>query len=186
MLQIRKATLADAYSIAPLMLMAMEEITYHFIGERNQIKALEFLRYHIALPNNQYSYEHIFVVEESGEIIGQLCLYPGHKLPLLQEPVLSYLETKLQRSLSLPAETQAGEIYIDSIAISNKAQGRGIGKMLLLYVIDIFVKKDKQILGLLVDKENQKATSLYISLGFKPIDTVYLFNKEFQHLQHQS
>ncbi len=184
MIQIRKARPTDAKAIAPIMLTAMEEIIYYFIGEHDQQKAIAFLTHHIAQPKNQYSYEHIIVAEEDDNIIGQICLYPGDALEQLRAPILFYLHTHFKREPNIGHETQAGEIYIDTLAVSAAAQGKGIGKILLLYVIDFFVHRYGEVLGLLVDKENQKAKKLYLNIGFNPIGEVHLFGKELVHLQY--
>lgn len=184
MLQIRKALPTDANAIAPIMLTAMDDIIYYFIGEQDLQKAITFLAYHIAQPRNQYSYEHIIVAEEDGDIIGQICLYPGDELEQLRAPILSYLHTHFKSEPNLGNETQAGEVYIDTLAVSAAAQGKGIGKILLLYAIDLFVHRKKEVLGLLVDKENPKAKKLYLNMGFKPVRDVFLFEKELVHLQY--
>ncbi|PRD57516.1 GNAT family N-acetyltransferase [Sphingobacterium gobiense] len=183
-MQIRKARSTDAEAIAPIMLTAMEEIIYYFIGEQDQQKATAFLTYHIAEPGNQYSYEHIIVAEEDGNIIGQICLYPGNKLEQLRAPILSYLRTHFKREPNSGNETQAGEVYIDTLAVSIAAQGKGMGKILLLYAIDLFVHRQKEALGLLVDKENPKARKLYLDIGFKPVKEVSIFGKQLVHLQY--
>ncbi|PRD45445.1 GNAT family N-acetyltransferase [Sphingobacterium haloxyli] len=183
MLQIRQALPTDANAIAPIMLMAMEDIIYYFIGERHQQKAITFLAHQIAQTGNQYSYEHIIVAEEDGSIIGQICLYRGDALEQLRAPILSYLNAHFNRELNFGNETQAGEVYIDTLAVSAAARGKGIGKILLLYAIDLFVYRQKEVLGLLVDKENPKAQKLYLNMGFKPVRDVELFEKELTHLQ---
>lgn len=183
MIKIRKARPTDADAIAPIMLTAMEEIIYYFIGEQDQQKATAFLKHHIAQPRNQYSYEHIIVAEEEGNVVGQICLYPGYMLEQLRTPILSYLQTHFKREPNLGNETQAGEVYIDTLAVSTAAQGKGIGKILLLYAIDLFVYRQKEVLGLLVDKENPKAQNLYLKIGFKPVRDVQLFGKELTRLQ---
>ncbi|TYR32702.1 GNAT family N-acetyltransferase [Sphingobacterium phlebotomi] len=183
-MRIRKALPTDAIAIAPIMLTAMEEIIYYFIGEQDRHKAITFLAYHIARSGNQYSYEYIIVAEEDGNIIGQICLYPGDALEQLRAPILSYLYTHFKRQPDLGNETQTGEVYIDTLAVSAAAQGKGIGKKLLLYAIDFFVHRQKEVLGLLVDKENPKARKLYLNMGFKPVKDVHVFGKELEHMQY--
>lgn len=85
--------------------------------------------------------------------------------------------------IHLEDETEAGEIYLDSIAVSHLAQGKGIGKVLLTYVIDHYVVKGAHTLGLLVDEENPKAKSLYLKVGFEEVGKKKLFGKRMQHLQ---
>ncbi|MFD1769139.1 GNAT family N-acetyltransferase [Sphingobacterium suaedae] len=184
MIRIRQATPFDSTALAPLMLLAMEEIIYYFIGQNNYQEAINFLAHHIAKPGNQYSYEYIIVAEEDDVVVGQICLYPGEMLEKLREPILTFLQSTYSRHLLLEQETKAGEVYIDTIAVSVNAQGKGIGKMMLLYAVDRFVKRDKKTLGLLVDKENPQAKTLYIQLGFKFVEDIHIFEKEMEHLQY--
>lgn len=184
MLEIRKAKSSDAAQLAPIMLLAMEEIVYYFLGETNKEKAIAFLEEHISKTSNQYSYENIIVAEENGVILGQLCLYPGSELEQLRTPILAHLEREYNNLLELEKETQEGEIYLDTLAVSPTAQGKGIGKMLLLYAIDYYVTVRKQTLGLLVDKDNPDAKKLYLKIGFKPVRELFIFEKEMEHLQY--
>ncbi|MEJ5054065.1 GNAT family N-acetyltransferase [Sphingobacterium sp. MYb382] len=181
----RPAKREDASKIAPIMLLAMEEIAYYFIGERNQEKAVALLKLFIERTDNQYGYNHIIVAEEEGEIWGQLCLYDGAKLDELRQPILDYLEET--HAVTIPSEdkeTQAGEIYIDTIAVSPKAQGKGIGKLLLNYAIETYVKDQGKTLGLLVDQDNPAAKRLYLNMGFKIVKPLHIFKKNMEHLQY--
>lgn len=186
MIEIRKAVAKDAAQIAPIMLLAMEEIVYFFLGENNKEKAIAFLEEHIAKPANQYSFENIIVAENDGVISGQICLYAGAELQKLRTPILRYLEEKYDNLLDLEKEAQDGEIYIDTLAVSPDAQGKGIGKMLLLYAIDYYVTMRQQVLGLLVDKENPDAKKLYLKIGFKAVGHLEIFEKEMEHLQYSA
>lgn len=184
MVTFRPAEAIDAAKIAPIMLLAMEDIVYYFIGERNLQKAVDVLAYFIAQPGNQYSYANILIAEEGNEILGQLCLYDGGELEQLRQPILDYLKKEFQVEVpSLEMETQAGEIYLDTIAVSTNAQGKGIGKKLLQYAIDKFVVDQGKTLGLLVDKDNPAAKKLYLNIGFKIVNEVQIFQKEMEHLQ---
>ncbi|SFS90154.1 GNAT family N-acetyltransferase [Sphingobacterium wenxiniae] len=183
MITLRRAHITDATQLASIMLLAMEDIIYYFIGKRDYQEAVAFLQYWIEQPCNQYSYENILVAEEKGEILGQICLYPGEDLDKLRSPILQQLKEKYGQDFLLEAETQAGEIYIDTIAVSTNAQGKGIGKKLLHYAIDEYVYKRKQTLGLLVDKDNPDAKKLYLKVGFKAVNECHIFQKDMEHLQ---
>lgn len=184
MLTFRPAEAHDAAKIAPIMLLAMEDIVYYFIGERNLQKAVDVLTYFIAQEGNQYSYTNILVAEEDQEILGQLCLYDGGQLEQLRQPILNHLKEVYQVEVpSAEYETQAGEIYIDTIAVSANAQGKGIGKQLLQFAIDKFVHNQGKTLGLLVDKDNPAAKKLYLNIGFKIVNELQIFKKEMEHLQ---
>ncbi|TJZ52482.1 GNAT family N-acetyltransferase [Sphingobacterium olei] len=180
---IRNARPQDADAISQLMLLAMEEIIYDFICQRNKQEALNFLAYFIRLESNQYSYQNILVVEDANVIIAQVCLYPGKDLLALRKPIIAYLLENYGHNLKPENETQEGEIYLDTLAVSTLEQGKGIGKILLQFVIDKYVYIEKQRLGLLVDKINPNAKSLYLKLGFEVQTNLLIFGKEMEHLQ---
>lgn len=182
----RPAQREDAAQIAPIMLLAMEEIVYYFIGEEHKDKAIALLTLFIERTDNQYSYKHIMVAEEEGQLLGQICLYDGAHLEELRQPVLDFLAENYKINLpTAEKETQAGEIYLDTIAVSPQAQGKGIGKMLLGSAIKEYVEKQGKVLGLLVDRANPAAKKLYLNMGFELVKPVTIFQKEMEHLQYR-
>lgn len=185
-MQIRKAKKEDADQIAELMILAMTEIVYQFIGKEDFEEGKKFLRELIEQEENQYSYQYIYVAENSEMILGQVCLYPGGLLKSLRQPVLDAIKTKYQIDYQTVDETQEGEIYIDTIAVNPLAQGQGIGKLLLEFVIEEFVNKQKETLGLLVDAANPNAKRLYEKMGFVVKNELSIFGKKMEHMQYTS
>lgn len=185
-MQIRRAKKEDATQIAELMILAMTEIVYQFIGKEDFEEGKRFLKELIQQEGNQYSYEYIFVAEDQEDILGQICLYPGGELESLRKPVLDHIKAKYAIDYQAANETQEGEIYIDTIAVSTAAQGRGIGKKLIEFAIDEFVNKRNEILGLLVDFENPNAKRLYEKVGFAVKKELSVFGKKMEHMQYDS
>ncbi|MFD2555873.1 GNAT family N-acetyltransferase [Sphingobacterium tabacisoli] len=185
-MQIRKAKKEDAIQIAELMILAMTEIVYQFIGKEDFEEGKKFLKTLIEQEKNQYSYECIFVVENQDGILGQICLYPGAQLEQLRQPVLDYIKTQYAIDYEVANETQAGEIYVDTIAVSATAQGKGIGKLLLNHVIEEYVHKNKEVVGLLVDFDNPDAKRLYEKLGFVVKKELSIFGKKMEHMQYKA
>ncbi|MFD2741876.1 MULTISPECIES: GNAT family N-acetyltransferase [Sphingobacterium] len=181
--QIRKATPDDATRLAPLLMLAMEDIVYELIGRQDSAQAIAFLTHCIAQQDNQYSYQHIWVAELNGAILGHASLYDGANLVMLRKPVLNYIATRFQHYPVVHDETESGEIYLDTIAVASQAQGLGIGKQLLVHIIDEYVHRQHATIGLLVDQENPKAKSLYIRTGFSKVAEKQLFGKRLDHLQ---
>lgn len=182
---IRKATAQDAKKLAPIMILAMTEIIYQFIGKEDLEEAILFLELFIGQEGNQYAYHNIYLAEEDQEILGQICLYDGADLKRLREPILSFIKAKYGINYDSIDETQAGEIYIDTIAVSPSAQGRGIGGQLLNFAIAYIAHQQQKTLGLLVEKSNPHAKKLYERVGFKVVDSITFFNKEMEHLQYR-
>lgn len=184
-MQIRKAKKEDAAQIAELMILAMTEIVFQFIGKEDTKEGKKFLRDLIQQENNQYSYQYIFVAVDKNTILGQICLYPGALLKSLRQPVLDHIKTTYAIDYLAADETQEGEIYIDTLAVSSAAQGQGIGKLLLQFAIEEFVHKNQDILGLLVDDDNPNAKRLYDKMGFIVQNKLSIFGKKMEHMQYR-
>lgn len=183
MINFRKATKNDSLFIAKTMMLAMDKIIYNFIGDENYNEALSFLEELIQLENNQYSYENTVIVEYDSALAGSTTFYDGALLHELRQPVMSLLYQKYNRKLSLEDETQKGEIYIDTIAVLNEFQGKGIGSKILDYLIEEISIKKHKTLGLLVDFDNPNAQKLYEKKGFEVVGEKRLANKMHKHMQ---
>lgn len=180
---IRKATPYDAENIAPYILLAMQDIANQFIGEHSLDKATDFFVKMIAAKVNQYSYENCWVMEEAGMLIAAALVYDGARLNELRNPVIDEIRKSFNSDFNPEDETQAGEYYIDCIAVNPSQQGKGIGSKMLNFLIDEYVNKNNEVLGLLVDKNNPQAKKLYIKSGFEVVGDTIFAGKEMEHLQ---
>ena len=144
---------------------------------------MTFLQYFVEKENNQYSYTNCFVVEINDEIVGTVTIYDGSTLEILRAPITNYIKKHFGIDFNPENETQQGEYYIDSIGVSAKHQGKGIGTALLKFIIETYTKQNLQTVGLLVDEENPAAEKLYLDLGFEFSGTKILTKKNMKHLQ---
>lgn len=180
---IRKATSAESDSIASLIFLAMEDIVYYFIGERGRDNAIQFLSSLIRETNNQYSFENCWVIEADNKIVAAALVYNGADLDALRKPVLEKIKLEYNRDLNLENETEPGEYYIDCIGVDPAHQGKGMGSKIIVFLIEEFVGKQNETLGLLVDKNNPGAKRLYLKSGFAIVGEKKLAGKEMEHLQ---
>src|SRR5688500_15432094 len=180
---IRKAVLSDSEFIATYFLLAMEEIVYTFIGRQDPKEAREFMLHFVKRENNQYSFQNCWVVEDEMEIVAAVNVYNGAQLTELRQPVIEYIRSRFSNEFKPDDETQAGEYYIDSLGVNPNQQGKGVGSKVLQFLIDEYVNKRNQTLGLLVDDTNPNAKRLYLKLGFKSAGKKFLFGKNLEHLQ---
>ncbi|PJJ84121.1 GNAT family N-acetyltransferase [Mucilaginibacter auburnensis] len=180
---IRKAKPEESDIIAPYLLLAMGDIAFKFIGENSTEKATNWLSGLISKTGNQYSFENCFVAEEEGEIVAIALVYDGGCLKQLRQPVAQSLKLMFNKDFDLEDETEAGEYYIDCVAVSPSLQGQGIGSKLFQFLIDEYVYKHGKTLGLLVDKQNPGAKKLYLKLGFKFVKDKMFAGKQMEHLQ---
>lgn len=180
---IRKAKPADAGAISPLLLLAMEEVFYEFIGTNSYSVAEPFLRELVKTKSNQYSYENCHVVEIDNAIAGVSCVYPGEQLQQLRKKVALHIKKAFNRNFNPEDETEPGEYYIDCVAVNPEFQGKGIGSALFNFLIKEFVSNQQKPLGLLVDLDNPQAKRLYKRLGFQVVKQKTLTGKVFDHMQ---
>lgn len=182
---IRPATPTDSQPLAILILQAMEEIVYQFIGQHNYAAAMQLLQHFTGSDQNQYSYQHCWVAEAEGEIVAAINIYNGADLVRLREPVIQYIRAHFNAHFNPEHETQAGEYYIDTLAVLPQWQTQGIGTRLMEFVIEKYMGEQRQTLGLIVEEDNRDAKKLYLRLGFKPVGTKTLAGKQLEHLQLQ-
>jgi len=180
---IRKAASAESDSIASLIFLAMEDIVYYFIGEGSRDNAIQFLISLIRETNNQYSFENCWVIEADNKIVAAALVYNGADLDALRKPVLEKIKLEYNRDLNLENETEPGEYYIDCIGVDPAHQGKGMGSKIIAFLIEEFVGKQNETLGLLVDKNNPGAKRLYLKSGFAIVGEKKLAGKEMEHLQ---
>jgi len=180
---IRKAKPQESTIIANYIFLAMEEIAYNFIGEQSKEKAIQFLDSLIKEDNNQYSYENCWVVAIENEIIAAALVYDGSRLNELRIPVSNRIKSIYQNNFNPEDETQAGEYYIDCIGVNPNQQGKGIGSKILQFLIEEYVYKRRETLGLLVDTDNPNAQKLYLNLGFEVVGQKTFVGKTMNHLQ---
>uniref|UniRef100_UPI003217029D GNAT family N-acetyltransferase n=1 Tax=uncultured Draconibacterium sp. TaxID=1573823 RepID=UPI003217029D len=182
-IQIRKAKPEEYKIIAPLLLLAMEDIVYRFIGDISREKAILLLESLVREENTQYSYKNCWIAENESEIIAAACVYDGMKLRELRKPVAEKIKSMFNNDFNPEDETRAGEYYIDSVGVSPNHQGKGIGTKVFQFLINEYVTKRNETLGLLVEEDNPDARKLYLKLGFETVGKKTLVGKTLQHLQ---
>lgn len=172
---IRKGKPDDASRIASLIIMAMtEECCLYFCGEKHTIDDFHEAMTTLALrTDSQYSYLNtLCAVDEKDNIVGVCTSYDGALLHQLRK---AFIDTAWERwgmdHSNMPDETQAGELYIDSLAVDPEYRGMGIAKQLLEATIQKSREMNLPATGLLVDTGNPRAELLYNKVGFRVVDT---------------
>lgn len=181
---IRRAKNTDSEVVAGLLLLAMEEIVFKFIGINSPEKALLFLNSLVVQTKNQYSYQNCWVAEIENKVIGMACVYDGADLRQLRKPVEATLLTMFGKPFEAEDETGAGEYYIDCIGVDPAHQGQGIGSEILKFLIGEYVHKQNKTLGLLVEADNKGAKKLYLRSGFVKSGEKLLTGKNMDHMQY--
>lgn len=181
---IRTARPDDFKQVAPLIVQAMEDLACTFANTNDPQKTLPLFEHFFQQKENQYSFENTLVYEENGEVAGSITAYDGALLPLYREPFLKYIATNYNvKDLIIENETLKGELYIDTLSVYPKHQGKGIGRQLLTAIKERAEREGHKKLGLLVDFKNPSAKKLYSALGYESVGRKQLGNSVYEHLQ---
>lgn len=181
----RTAEFKDITVIKDHLFLAMEDLAYYMIGQKDQALGKRLFQDMLMLPKSQYSYTNCYVLEIGNQVVASINIYDGAQLEELRKPVLHYLKQEYQREIQPEDETQAGEMYIDTFGVDPFMQGKGLGSTILQQVIQLIVHEQGKTLGLLVDDDNPKAKRLYERLGFTVVGRKTLMGHQLDHMQIQ-
>lgn len=192
-MKIIPANPSHAADIAQLIMTAMTEDCCQFlVGDKHDLDDFYQTMVRLVLmDDSQYSWRNAFMAVdeeatngdiERAPVAGAIVGYDGGELHRLrrrfQEAALS--DWKMDYS-QMDDETQAGEFYLDSLAVYPEYRKRGIASMLLKRMIE-HAKSLNLPAALLVDKGNPNAERLYLSIGFKYVNDAKWGDHEMRHL----
>lgn len=184
---LRPGRLDDAPQIARLIMTAMtDECCRHFYGEHHTADDfLELMTRLVSMCGTQYSYENtICAVAADGLVVGISVSYDGSRLYELRQPFIDGARQMFGIDHgAMSPETQAGELYLDSLAVLPECRGRGIATMLLEATAERARRMYAGPLGLLVDSNNPRAERLYTKVGFAYVGDNEWGGHRMRHLQ---
>ena len=184
---IQNAEKHHSRSIARLIMQAMSyDCCQWFAGKGHSLNDFEHLMTALVeADNSQYSYRNTLVaLTEADEVAGVCVSYDGKQLHELRKAFADKAFKAFGKDFSgMADETQAGELYIDSLAVDERFRGRGIATMLLRRTIDKARQTGLPAVGLLVDKGNPRAERLYTRLGFAWKNDASWGGHPMKHLQ---
>lgn len=187
-LRILPATPSESSLIATLIMEAMNhDCCQWFCGPNHTLDEFHaFLTTLVQRTDTQYSYLNTLVAKQNDETAGILVSYDGARLLELRQPFIEGMKTHFQRDFSnLDPETQAGELYLDSLCVKSTYRHRGIATLLLQASINKTTQLHLPAAGLLVDQLNPKAEALYASLGFTTINQTSWGGHPMNHMQRK-
>jgi ribosomal protein S18 acetylase RimI-like enzyme len=173
---IRPATIEDRTTIAQVVAMALggDPATHPLYPVFWELAGYE---------SAQYSYRNALIAELNGKPVGAIVGYDGARLHELRKPIFPLIQKHLGKTIEIEDETQAGEFYLDSVAVFPSYQGLGIGRMLIEAMRDKAFSEGHERFGLIVDVDNPRAEALYHSIGFKRINPTTFLGHKMWHLQ---
>ena len=173
MIEIKEAVIEQAAEIADLIMTAMtDECCLYFCGEGYGLEDFrKMMTMLVEREDSQYSYRNTLVAMDDSRIAGISVSYNGGLLHQLRRAFIEGAKEYLGKDHgNMEDETQAGELYLDSLAVLPDYRRQGIATSLVLAT-----KKRADVLGLpyvglLVDTANPKGQLFYDSIGFRQVD----------------
>jgi len=169
MIEIVQAQREQAAEIATLIMLAMNhDCCQWFAGPQHTLEDFHRLMTRLVeRDDSQYSYLNTLAAMDGDTLVGICTSYDGAQLlPLRRAFIDGALEAFGIDYSHFDEETQAGELYLDSLAVKPAYQGRGIATRLIEATKQKGLRMQLPV-GLLVDSGNPRAERLYRSLGFE-------------------
>ena len=209
MIEIREATKSQAEEIARLIMTAMTaDCCLYFCGEghgqedmtavracsrsaeqaslhRSRLLAafLKMMTMLVEREDSQYSYRNALVAMDGDRVVGTSVSYDGGCLHELRRAFIEAAKEYLGKDHSgMDDETQAGELYLDSLAVLPEYRRRGIARQLLMATKQRANRLGLPCVGLLVDKDNPVGEALYASVGFHYVNDSQWGGHPMKHL----
>ena len=184
-IKIRQAEKKHAEEIARLIMMAMtDECCLYYCADGCGLD--DFLRMMVYLVNredSQYSYRNTLVAVDGDKVVGISVSYDGSLLHDLRRAFIEAAKEYVGKDNSgMDDETQAGELYLDSLAVLPEYRRQGIARQLILATKEKADAMHLPCVGLLVDKGNPDGEALYASVGFRYMNDSRWGGHEMKHL----
>ena len=133
--------------------------------------------------DSQYSYKNTLVALDKGNVVGISVSYDGGRLHELRRAFIESAKVYIGKDhTGIDDETQAGEFYLDSLAVLPEYRCRGIAKLLIRSTKERANSMGLPCVGLLVDKGNTTGDTLYSSVGFRYVNDNQWGGHPMKHL----
>lgn len=190
-MKIETATPEDSDLIADAIIAAIGEDLADSLAGENHSRAdvHDLFRRLAARTDTQYSYLNTRIARsDAGDPMGVCVSYDGALLKSLRRSFFQEAAGAIGWVLSpeeiedFPEETEAGEFYLDSLMTLPEYRGRGVARALISDA-SLKAKASGKPLGLLCDKENDRARRLYESVGFVEVGKRPFAGHMMDHMQ---
>jgi len=185
MIEIKRAHKEQSAEIARLIMIAMtDECCLYFCGEGYGLTDFhKMMTSLVERTDSQYSYKNALVAMDNDKLVGVAVSYDGALLHELRQVFIEVAREQIGKDHSLiDDETQAGELYLDSLAVIPEYRRQGIAQRLLKATKEKANQMKIPCVGLLVDKGNPVGESLYLSVGFRYVNDNQWGGHPMKHL----
>ena len=180
-----EGTKDQAAEIARLIMTAMtDDCCLYFCGDGFGLNDFhKMMTMLVERENSQYSYRNTLVAMDGDKVIGISVSYDGARLHELRRAFIEAAKKYIGTDHSgMDDETQAGELYLDSLAVLPEYRRQGIARKLLKGTKERANRLGLPCVGLLVDKDNPIGEALYTSIGFRYINDNQWGGHPMKHL----
>ncbi len=185
MIEIREATKNQAAEIASLIMMAMtDDCCLYFCGDGYGLEDFrKMMTMLVEREDSQYSYKNTLVAMDADKVVGISVSYDGGRLHELRRAFIEAAKEYIGKDHSgIDDETQAGELYLDSLAVLPEYRRQGIAKKLVMATKKRAGMMHLPCVGLLVDKDNPEGGAFYTSIGFRYVNDSKWGGHPMKHL----
>ncbi len=150
-------------------MMAMtDDCCLHFCGVGHGLSDFRtMMTTLVEREDTQYSYGNTLVAMADGRVVGIAVSYDGARLHELRRAFIEAAKSHIGKDHSdMDDETQAGELYLDSLAVLPPYRRQGIARRLLQATKEKADALGLPSVGLLVDKGNPAGEAVYAAAGF--------------------
>lgn len=195
MIEIKNARKEQSAEIARLIMIAMtDDCCLYFCGVGYGLD--DFRRMMISLVEREdslYSYKNTLVALgddlsaegrlQGKKVVGIAVSYDGARHHELRQSFIEVAREQIGKDHSdMGGETQAGELYLDSLAVLPEYRRQGIAQRLLKATKEKADQMKLPCVGLLVDEGNPAGQALYASVGFRYVNDNYWGGHPMKHL----
>jgi len=184
MIEIRESIKGQAAQIARLIMMAMtDDCCLYFCGEGYGLEDFwKMMTMLVEREDSQYSYKNTLVAMDGDRVVGISVSYDGGRLRELRRAFIEAAKERIGKDHSgMDDETQAGELYLDSLAVLPEYRRHGIASRLLMATKVRATRMGLPCVGLLVDKDNPVGEALYLSVGFRYVNDSHWGGHPMKH-----
>ena len=185
MIEIKYAQKEQSAEIANLIMTAMTaDCCLHFCGAGYGLEDFRgMMNMLVKREDSQYSYLNTLAAMDGERLVGIAVSYDGGRLHALRQAFVQAAKECIGKDHSLMAdETQAGELYLDSLAVDPDYRRQGIARQLLSATKTKADRMGLPCVGLLVDKGNPASEKLYTSIGFRYVNDSSWGGHPMKHL----
>ena len=185
MIEIKNARKEQSPDIARLIMTAMtDDCCLHFCGVGYGLEDFRgMMTMLVEREDSQYSFRNTLVAMDGDRLVGIAVSYDGCRLHELRQAFVEAAKTCIGKDHSgMDDETQAGELYLDSLAVLPDYRRQGIARRLLKATKEKADRMGLPCVGLLVDKGNPAGEALYVSVGFRYVNDNLWGGHPMKHL----